>query len=64
MAEPPSKESDRSSSRLGVGATTGLIVCSSIWGFNQVAIKVANEGFPPVMQAAGRSVLAGALLLI
>ena len=57
-------ETGGSAGRLGIGATVLLLACCAIWGFNQVAIKVANEGFPPVMQAAGRSVLAGGLLVL
>jgi drug/metabolite transporter (DMT)-like permease len=39
-----------------------LVVLCAIWGLNQVAIKVGNEGISPAWQAAFRS--AGAALLI
>lgn len=64
MAEAETTGRVRGAGRLGFGATTILLVCCAIWGFNQVAIKIANEGFPPVMQAAGRSVLASGLLVL
>ncbi len=49
----------------GIGRAAGilLVVCCMVWGVNQVAIKIANEGFPPVLQATIRSVLATLLLL-
>ncbi len=39
-----------------------LIILSASWGFNQVAIKVANESIPPVLQGGIRSL--GAALLV
>ncbi len=39
-----------------------LIIISASWGFNQVAIKVANQSVPPVLQAGIRSI--GAALLV
>jgi drug/metabolite transporter (DMT)-like permease len=44
-------------------AVASLIACCAIWGVNQVAMKVANTGIDPMLQAAVRSVLAGLLLL-
>jgi drug/metabolite transporter (DMT)-like permease len=38
-------------------------MCAS-WGFNQVAIKVALAGIPPVLQMGGRSLVAGLLVLL
>lgn len=64
MAEANLIERGATAGRIGLGATVLLLVCCAIWGFNQVAIKVANQGFPPVMQAAGRSVLASGLLVL
>ncbi len=39
-----------------------LVVLCASWGLQQVAIKVANQGIPPILQAAIRSV--GATLLL
>jgi drug/metabolite transporter (DMT)-like permease len=41
-----------------------LIILSGSWGFNQVAIKVANLSVPPVLQAGIRSIGAAVLVLI
>lgn len=41
-----------------------LIVISGSWGFNQVAIKVANQSVPPVLQAGIRSIGAAVLVMI
>src|SRR5579885_2401594 len=40
-----------------------MIACCACWGLNQVAIKVANTGFSPVLQAGLRGIGATALLL-
>lgn len=40
-----------------------IVACSFIWGLNQVAVKVANQGFQPVLQAGIRSLLAGILIV-
>ncbi len=39
-----------------------LLTCCALWGFNQVAMKLALAEIPPLMQAAARS--AGAALLL
>lgn len=39
-----------------------LTICCLAWGLNTVAIKVANDGFPPVVQALLRSLLAAMLV--
>jgi drug/metabolite transporter (DMT)-like permease len=49
--------------RLDGLATTIVVACSFIWGFNQIAIKVANGGLHPVFQAGLRSLFALFLLL-
>lgn len=41
-----------------------LIVLSASWGFNQVAIKVANQSVPPVLQAGIRSIGAAILVMV
>jgi drug/metabolite transporter (DMT)-like permease len=48
--------------RLDVSAMAILVVCCASWGFQQVTIKVAIAGVPPVLQAGIRSVAAGVLL--
>lgn len=40
-----------------------LIILSASWGFNQVAIKVANQSVPPVLQAGIRSIGAAVLVM-
>lgn len=41
-----------------------LILLSASWGFNQVAIKVANQSIPPVLQAGIRSIGAAVLVMV
>jgi len=59
MAQP--RVSTRPLDALGVG---GLLACCAIWGVNQVAMKIANEGISPVFQAGLRSVLVAILVLL
>jgi drug/metabolite transporter (DMT)-like permease len=49
--------------RLDARATTILLACCAAWGLNQVAIKVANQGISPILQAGLRSALAAVLVL-
>jgi drug/metabolite transporter (DMT)-like permease len=47
------------------GLATGvLMTCCALWGFNQVAIKVAIAGISPVFGAGLRSIVAAGLLLL
>ncbi len=39
-----------------------LTACCASWGLNQVAMKVANDGIPPLLQASLRSTLAALLI--
>lgn len=39
-----------------------VLACCASWGLNQVAIKVANAGIPPMLQAGLRSTVAALLL--
>lgn len=48
----------------GPAAMSILVVLCLIWGFNQVAIKIGNEGISPAWQAALRSAGAAALVLV
>lgn len=41
-----------------------LLLCSMLWGLNQVATKVALAEIPPLLQAAARSLGAAALLML
>jgi drug/metabolite transporter (DMT)-like permease len=52
----------RTADRLDAWAVLILIACCACWGVNQVAIKVANEGISPILQAGSRSLLSGALV--
>lgn len=48
--------------RLDVRAGIVVVLCCASWGVNQVAIKVANAGIAPVLQAGLRSLLACGLV--
>jgi drug/metabolite transporter (DMT)-like permease len=48
---------------LSTRAVLLLLVCCAAWGFNQVAIKVANQGISPMLQAGARSIFATLLVL-
>jgi drug/metabolite transporter (DMT)-like permease len=50
--------------RLDARAVLILVGCCACWGINQSAIKIANAGISPVMQAGLRSLLAGVLVWI
>ncbi|MCL4768355.1 MAG: DMT family transporter [Hyphomicrobiaceae bacterium] len=39
-----------------------IVACCACWGFNQVAVKIANAGIPPLYQAGLRSVCSALLL--
>src|SRR5579883_1134088 len=47
---------------LDAAAVATMVILCACWGFNQVAIKVANSGISPVLQAGLRS--AGSALLV
>jgi len=49
-------------SELDAAAIALMIVLCASWGFNQVAIKIANTGISPILQAGLRSV--GSALLV
>lgn len=56
----PTPSAPRTLDSIAVG---GLLLCCMIWGVNQVALKVANDGLAPIFQAGLRSVLSGLLVL-
>ena len=49
--------------RLDAPAVLTITACCAAWGVNQVAIKVANTGISPILQAGLRSALACVLVL-
>ncbi len=49
--------------RIDARAALILLACCAAWGFNQVAIKVANQGISPMLQAGLRSAVAGVIVL-
>ncbi len=50
--------------KLTIGAMGVLLVLSSIWGINMVAIKISNQGLAPVTAAAFRSTAASGIIII
>lgn len=55
--------SDRRS-KLDTRAVGWMLLCTVLWGINQVATKLALAEIPPLMQAAARSLGAALLLLL
>jgi drug/metabolite transporter (DMT)-like permease len=49
--------------RLDTRAVMILLACCAAWGVNQVAVKVANQGISPMLQAGLRSALATVIVL-
>lgn len=54
----------RAADRLDLRAVLILIACCACWGINQTAIKIANSGISPVLQAGLRSLLSAALVYL
>ncbi|WP_128294252.1 DMT family transporter [Afifella aestuarii] len=52
------------SQALGAKPASLLVLLTVMWGLNQVAIKVALGGFPPMLQMGLRSAVAGGLVLL
>jgi len=50
--------------KLSLSAALLLLLVCAIWGGNAVSIKFSNQGIPPLMAAAIRSVAAGFLVLV
>ena len=48
--------------RLDARAVLVVTACCASWGVNQVAIKIANAGISPILQAGLRSLFAGVLV--
>jgi drug/metabolite transporter (DMT)-like permease len=49
--------------RLTLSGAVILVLICAIWGTNQTAIKITNEGFPPTLNAGLRSAGAGILMV-
>lgn len=47
---------------IDAGAALLIVACCACWGLNQVAVKIANAGIPPMLQAGLRSTLSALLL--
>ena len=60
---PDAEQEPATQRRVGAHAALILIGCCAAWGLNQVAIKVANQGISPVLQAGLRSAAAMVLVL-
>ncbi len=56
------RQTDNSHQALPVTAVSLMVLLCLLWGGNLVSIKVSNEGIPPVLGAAMRSVIAWVLL--
>ncbi len=57
-----SQQVDRTSGRLPLSAGLILGLLCFLWGAQSVSIKFSNQGVPPLMAAALRSLVAGALV--
>ncbi|MDP1533997.1 MAG: DMT family transporter, partial [Rubrivivax sp.] len=57
-------QTDGRKEQLDALAVTLLLLCSALWGLNQVATKVALAEIPPLLQASARSLGAAALLML
>ncbi len=63
MASAPEAAREGRRQHLDGVAVASLLLCSTLWGLNQVAAKVALAEIPPLAQAAARSLGAALLLL-
>lgn len=57
-----SLQDNQTTGRLPVSAGLILILLCFVWGANAVSIKFSNQGMPPLMAAALRSLVSGTLL--
>ena len=62
MGRSMSQQDNQISGRLPVSAGLILVLICFLWGVNAVSIKFSNQGMPPLMAAALRSLVSGALL--
>jgi drug/metabolite transporter (DMT)-like permease len=63
LAIAPAPEMPARRSQLDLLATIVMVVLCASWGLNQVAIKWANAGFPPLLQGGLRGLGSAALVL-
>ncbi len=54
----------KAATHLDLTAILVVVACCACWGLGQVAVKVANSGISPVLQAGLRSVFSGSLLFL
>lgn len=64
LTEKISASAFRAADQLDARAVLVATACCACWGFNQVAIKIANTGISPILQAGVRSLLAGVLVFV
>jgi len=57
-----SQQDNQTSGRLPVSAGLILVLICFLWGGNAVSIKFSNQGMPPLMAAALRSLVSGVLV--
>jgi len=57
-----SQQDNQTSGRLPVSAGLILVLLCFLWGGNAVTIKFSNQGMPPFMAAALRSLISGVLV--
>jgi drug/metabolite transporter (DMT)-like permease len=60
MHKPAARPETRPFDLIGV---VSLVFCCVVWGVNQVAFKIANEGISPMFQAGLRSLMVAVMLL-
>lgn len=53
---------ERDGAALPPGAVALMLLLTASWGVNMVAVKLGNAGFPPVLQAGLRSLIAALLV--
>jgi drug/metabolite transporter (DMT)-like permease len=62
MGRVLSQPDNQTNGRLPVSAGLILVLICFLWGGNAVSIKFSNQGMPPLMAAALRSLVSGALV--
>jgi drug/metabolite transporter (DMT)-like permease len=62
ISEKAPASAPRATDRLDLRAMLFLVLCCAAWGINQSAVKIANAGISPALQAGLRSLLSGLLV--
>ena len=57
-------EKKATSDRMTLAGTFLLVMVCFLWGANAVSIRISNQGIPPLLAAALRSILAAGLLAL